>query len=146
MVEVKSDEHTKYPKIILHIDDDQDDRYLVRKVIDNIDPSIVLREAQDGKKAIDFLNQARLFGDLPCLIILDLNMPVMDGYDTYKGISKDEVFSSIPIVIFTTSRDENELKYWEDKNIEIVSKPASFEEFTMSVKRILGYFSPVKNK
>jgi len=146
MAETKSEEHTEYPKIILHIDDDQDDRYLVRKAINNIDPSIVLREAQDGKKAIDFLNQAKLFGDLPCMIILDLNMPVMDGYDTYKSISNDDVLSSIPIVIFTTSHNQSELSYWKDKNIEIVSKPASFEELTISVKRILGYFSPIKNK
>ncbi|MFL5746669.1 MAG: response regulator [Niastella sp.] len=144
MVDIKSEEHTEYPKIILHIDDDLDDRYLVRKALNNIDPSIVLREAQDGKKAIDFLQQAKLFGDLPCLIILDINMPVMDGYDTFREIKKDDVLSTIPIVIFTTSRDSKELNYWRDNNIEIVSKPASFDEFTMSVKSILGYFSPIK--
>jgi CheY-like chemotaxis protein len=143
MVEIKFEEFPKFPKIILHIDDDQDDRYLVEQAIKNIDPSIILREAQDGKKAIDFLNQAKLFGDLPCLIILDINMPIMDGYDTYKEISKDDVLSSIPIVIFTTSRHSNELSYWKDNNIEIVSKPASFEEFTNSVRRILGYFSKI---
>jgi CheY-like chemotaxis protein len=141
MVEIKFEESPKFPKIILHIDDDQDDRYLVGQAIKNIDPSIILREAQDGKKAINFLNQAKLFGDLPCLIILDINMPIMDGYDTYKEISKDDVLSSIPIVIFTTSHHSNELSYWKNNNIEIVSKPASFEEFTNSVRRILGYFS-----
>lgn len=135
-----------YPKIVFHIDDDQDDRYLVKQAINNIDPSIIIREAQDGKKAIDFLHQAKLFGDLPCLIILDINMPIMDGYDTYKEISRDDVLSGIPIVVFTTSKNSNELNYWKDKNIEIVSKPATFEEFTISIKRILGFFSSTIKK
>jgi CheY-like chemotaxis protein len=97
------EEYRGYPKIVLHIDDDQDDRYLVGKAINNIDPSIIVREAQDGMKAIEFLNQAKLFGDLPCLIILDINMPIMNGYDTYNEISKDNDLAAIPIVIFTTS-------------------------------------------
>jgi CheY-like chemotaxis protein len=135
------EEQYEYPKLILHIDDDQDDRYLVRQAINSIDPSIILREAQDGKKAIDFLQQAKLFGDLPSLIILDINMPVMNGYDTFKEISKDEELSLIPIVIFTTSHNNNELNYWKDKNIATISKPASFDEFTNSVERILGCFT-----
>jgi CheY-like chemotaxis protein len=145
-VDIPIEAFTVYPKIVLHIDDDQDDRYLVRQAINNIDSSIILREAQDGRKAIDFLHQAKLFGDLPCLIILDINMPIMNGYDTFKEISKDEVLSAIPVVIFTTSRNSNELNYWKDKNIETVSKPATFEEFTHCIKRILGAFSPTLRK
>jgi CheY-like chemotaxis protein len=147
MVQVAFEEFSEYPKIVLHIDDDQDDRFLVKLVINNINSSIIIREAQDGKKAMDFLFQAKLFGDLPCLIILDINMPVMNGYDTYKQICNDEVLSSIPIVIFTTSRNSNELSYWNENNITIVTKPASFDEFTISVKKILGEFSSLnKNK
>jgi two-component system response regulator len=128
------------PKLILHIDDDQDDRDLVRQAMASIDPSIILREAKDGKKAIDFLHQAKLFGDLPRLIILDINMPVMDGYDTFKEISKDDKLSLIPIVVFTTSCNENELNFWKEKNIAVIAKPASFTEFTNSIEKILGYF------
>lgn len=134
-------------KIVLHVDDDQDDRFLVKQAITSIDPSIIVREAQDGKKAIDFLNQAKLFGDLPSLIILDVNMPVMDGYDTFKEISKDNELSLIPIVIFTTSCNNNELNFWAEKDIPMISKPASFEEFTNSIEKILGHFpSPIEHK
>src|SRR4051812_29994639 len=116
MTEIKPDSPS-YPKIILHIDDDPDDRYFVKRAITSIDPSIMLREAQNGKKAIEFLNQARLFGDLPNLIILDINMPVMDGHDTYKEISKDPELSLIPIIVFTTSFDNTELHQWKERNI-----------------------------
>lgn len=135
-----------YPKIILHIDDDQDDRFLVKQAITSIDKSIILREAHDGRKAIEFLNQAKLFGDLPSMIILDINMPVMDGYDTYKEINKDPVLSIIPIVIFTTSSDNKELQYWKERNIVIVTKPASFDEFTISVKKLLVHSNPTVKK
>jgi CheY-like chemotaxis protein len=141
------EEQCEYPKLILHIDDDQDDRYLVRQAITSIDPSIILREAQDGKKAIDFLHQAKLFGDLPSLIILDINMPIMNGYDTFKEISKDDELKLIPIVVFTTTCDNNELNYWKDQNIAIISKPSTFDEFTISIERILGCFtSAVRDK
>jgi CheY-like chemotaxis protein len=130
---------SNYPKIILHIDDDPDDRYLVKRAITSIDPSIILREAQNGKKAIEFLNQARLFGDLPDLIILDINMPVMDGRDTYKEINKDPELSLIPIIVFTTSFNDTELDHWKERNIEIVTKPASFDDFTISIKNMLAY-------
>ena len=137
---------SNYPKIILHIDDDPDDRYLVKHAIAKIDPSIILREAQNGKKAIDFLNQARLFGDLPDLIILDINMPVMDGRDTYKEINKDPELSLIPIIVFTTSFNDTELHHWKERNIEIVTKPASFDDFTISVKNMLAYPNQQLNK
>jgi|SRR5438067_12300045 len=129
------------PKVVLHIDDDPDDRLLVSLAIQSIDPSLILREAKDGKKAIDFLNQAKLFGDLPGLIILDLNMPVMNGYETYKEIRKDDILSAIPIVIFTTSFHKNDLRHWAQENVALVTKPAQYDEFVENVKKILAYRS-----
>jgi CheY-like chemotaxis protein len=147
MAEIKPDSLSSYPKIILHIDDDPDDRYFVKRAITSIDPSIILREAQNGKKAIEFLNQARLFGDLPNLIILDINMPVMDGHDTYKEINKDPELSLIPIIVFTTSFDNTELHQWKERNILMVTKPPFFDDFTTSIKNMLAYSSQqLRNK
>jgi CheY-like chemotaxis protein len=134
------------PRIVLHIDDDQDDRDLVNKAIHSIDPAMVIREATDGRKALDFLHQAKLFGDLPCLIILDLNMPVMDCYETYKEIIKDATLSIIPIVVFTTSFNENDVQQWRRENIVMLTKPSTYAEFTDSVRKMLGYFSPTNKE
>ena len=127
------------PKVVLHIDDDPDDRLLVSLAIQSIDPSMILQEAKDGRKAIEFLNQAKLFGDLPCLIILDLNMPVMNGYETFKEIRKDAVLCDIPIVIFTTSFHKDDLHHWAKENVALITKPAEFDWFTESVKKILTH-------
>jgi CheY-like chemotaxis protein len=127
------------PRIVLHIDDDPDDRLLVSMAIQSIDPSMILREAKDGMKAIEFLDQAKLFGDLPCLIILDLNMPVMNGYETYKEIRKDDVLSAIPIVIFTTSFDKKDQVHWARENVALIVKPAQYDDFVENVKKILTH-------
>lgn len=131
----------KQPKVVLHIDDDPDDRLLVSLAIQSIDPSMILQEAKDGRKAIEFLNQAKLFGDLPGLIILDLNMPVMNGYETYKEIEKDDILSAIPIVIFTTSFNQQDLHHWEQENVALMTKPAEYDKFVESVKKILTHCS-----
>ena len=126
-------------KIILHIDDDPDDRYLVGEAIKQIDPSLILREAQDGQKAIDFLNQAKLFGDLPCMIILDMNMPIMNGKQTFHAIRKDPALCTIPIVIFSTSPAGIEKDYFESENVRLFIKPSTFAGFASCIKEFLDY-------
>ncbi|HEX6430605.1 MAG TPA: response regulator [Niastella sp.] len=129
----------KHPKIILHVDDDPDDCFLVDQSLRSIDPSIILNQAQNGKKALNFLTQAKISGDFPCLIILDMNMPVMNGIDVYKEIRKDPALSEIPIVIFTTSIDDREVDYCKNENITLITKPDSFNEYIERIKKILAY-------
>ncbi|WP_205509959.1 response regulator [Longitalea arenae] len=127
------------PKIIMLIDDDQDDRFLVSTVINSIDPAMIIREAKDGRKAIEFLNQAKIFGDLPALIILDFNMPTMNGLETYKEIKKDLELSAIPIVILSTHLNNSDADFWKNESIATFTKPANFTEFENCIKSILAY-------
>jgi CheY-like chemotaxis protein len=129
------------PKIILHVDDDADDRFLVNHALKSINPLIVLHQAQDGKKALEFLTQAKLSGDFPSLIILDMNMPIMNANDIYKEVRKDPALSEIPVVIFTTSIDSREEDYWKNENVMMITKPSSFNEFIERIKKILLFCS-----
>jgi CheY-like chemotaxis protein len=133
--------HYNHPKIILHVDDDADDRFLVDDALKSIDPNIILHQVHNGKKALEFLNQAKLLNDLPCLIILDMNMPVMNGYDTFKAIKNDAALSRLPIVLFTTSINNKEAYHWEKENVRMIIKPASFNEFIERIKTILAHFA-----
>ena len=133
------------PKVILHIDDDADDLFIVNHVLKSIDPLIVLHQEQNGKKALVFLAQAKLSGDLPSLIILDMNMPVMNAHDIYREIKKDPALSEISIVILTTSIDKREEEYWKNENIRMITKPASFDDFKECIKKILAYFSTLQS-
>ena len=65
-------------RIVLCVDDDPDDRELIRNAIFNVDPSYSVAYSTNGKEALLYLTAA-LETELPCLVILDLNMPVMDG-------------------------------------------------------------------
>lgn len=127
------------PKIILHVDDDPDDRFLVSDAIHNIDPSLVVLEAENGLKAIEILKKARIIGELPSLIIMDFNMPMMNGMDTYKEIRKHPEFSNLPVVLLTTFSSKREDDYWDKENVATFTKPATFNELTTSLKKILSY-------
>ena len=61
-------------KIVLHISDNEDDQYLVRRTIKSVDPSLMLRRVKQTEEAIEFLSQAKLFNDIPCLIIIDIEV------------------------------------------------------------------------
>ncbi|WP_278248427.1 response regulator [Niastella populi] len=127
---------------MLHVDDDQDDRFLIGSAINNIDSAIQILEAENGWRAIDYLKEAYLDGQLPSLIILDFNMPLINGMETYKEIRKYPEFSSIPVVLFTTFHNRREDDYWDSENVATFTKPATFKELTKSIREILNYCLP----
>lgn len=126
-----------HPKIILHIDDDQDDRFLMLDAIRQVDQNVIFKEAPHGKMGIEYLQQAKASGGLPSLIFLDINMPVMDGKSTFQEIKKDGELSKIPIVVFSTSRQESEMNYWKTEQVPMIPKPSGFNDFMDCVKRLL---------
>ena len=123
--------------VILYIDDDSDDRFFMSNAIRKTDSTLILKEAESGKNAIEYLNQAKLVGELPCLIILDINIPVMDGMAIHKEIKKDTALSKIPIVIFTTSLHPRDRIYWEKENIEMITKPPGYTELIDCISSML---------
>ena len=126
-------------KTILHIDDDPDDRELLQDVVKSLDPSVVVLQAENGKIGIEILQFSKLEGNLPNLIILDLNMPIMNSYETYVAINKDEELSAIPLILFTTSITFLGGQNWNEKQITMYVKPASYKDYKDRLKNILNY-------
>jgi len=112
---------------------------MVKEIIAEIDPTFSIHTAKNGIKALEYLMLAKVFDELPCLIILDLNMPMMNGYETYKEIRKDPSYADIPVVIFTTSFESRDSLFWESESIAMVTKPAQINSFIDSVKSILTH-------
>ncbi|MVM28437.1 response regulator [Spirosoma sp. HMF4905] len=81
-------------------DDDEDDRYLLAIAFQQHSPQCRLLFAQDGRALLDELEQART---LPCLILLDLNMPRLNGFETLQLIRAHPLYQDVPIVMLTTS-------------------------------------------
>jgi len=130
------------PRIILHVDDDPDDRFLVSSVLHSIDPSIKVLEAENGLKAIDLLKKVRSTGELPALIILDYNMPLMNGMETYKEIRNHPELLAVPVVVLTTFSSRRDDDYWVNESVATFTKPATFNELTTSMQKILSYCLP----
>ena len=92
-------------KFILFGEDDIDDEDLLREIIGNIDESFYLLFMDNGRKLLDRLNELP-DNHLPCLIVLDYNMPELNGAEILKEIKKNSRYASIPKVIWSTSNSE----------------------------------------
>src|SRR5687768_8229934 len=88
--------------VILYADDDEDDRYLFHEVIKRIDPDIIVLEAEDGFDAIHIPSQAQI--DLPDMVFLDINMPLMNGYETLSELQKNIRLKNTRFVLYSTAQ------------------------------------------
>ncbi len=127
------------PRIVLCVDDDVEDRELVGSTITEIDPSVIVVHAENGTEAIEYLSKAKVEDDLPCLVILDINMPKMDGKQTLAQIKKDEQLNELPIVIFSTSSNPVDKLYCADYGVELVTKPDNLSGMRNEIKELLQY-------
>ena len=131
------------PNVVLFVDDDTDDREMVSNIIYEIDPSFKVVHAENGIEAIEYLSKAKITGDFPCLVILDLNMPKMDGRKTLAEIKKDEQLSIVPLVILSTSGSSVDKIYCAHHGVELVTKPSDLLGIHNEVKRLLQYCGAV---
>ena len=129
----------KASKIILCVDDDPDDQLMVQETIKDIDPTAVLITAMNGQEAIDHLRNAETSETFPCLIIMDINMPVMDGKEALAYLKKDERFAAIPVVMFTTSSSKLDRSFCEHYNIPFLTKPIRQTDLHLLVQKILAF-------
>lgn len=114
-------------KSILCVDDDQDDRYLFCEAVKTIAPSIVILEAKNGKEALKILHEAAVHKDLPCMVVLDLNMPGMNGKETLEKIRNEPTLQQIPVKVLTSSQNPNDKIFLRNWGVEMITKPTNFK-------------------
>jgi CheY-like chemotaxis protein len=95
-------------KTIFLVEDDHDDQEIFITALNGIKDVILFDVATNGKEALSRLRQSII---LPSLIVMDINMPVMDGMECLKEIAKDSKINDIPIVILSSSIDLREIVY-----------------------------------
>jgi len=130
---------TESNRTVLCVDDDLDDRELVCFTINNIDPHIKVVHAENGVEAIDYLLKAQIEGDLPCLIIMDINMPQMDGKETLAVIKENEHLNDLPVVIFSTSNSEIDKLYCSNFGVNLITKPNNIKSLHKEIKSVLHH-------
>jgi CheY-like chemotaxis protein len=101
---------------------------------------------RDGAQALDYLYRRADFASrepgLPALVLLDLKMPKVDGLEVLRVIKADPAMRSIPIVVLTSSREEQDLVRSYDLGVNAyVVKPVAFEAFVDAVKTLGGFWA-----
>lgn len=129
---------------ILIAEDDLDDRFLLQTAFNEKGYNDKLEFVENGVELIEFLTKIQNNDSqysYPYFILLDLNMPKKDGRETLKEIKEHPVFKKIPIVVFTTTKNESEIKlcYELGANTYVV-KPESFEGLTRVLQDIRNYW------
>lgn len=130
---------------ILIADDDPDDRLLTREAFSESRLPNRVDFVQDGEELLDYLNHRPPYDDaqrypLPGLILLDLNMPRMDGRATLHALKADAVLCRIPVVVFSTSCDEEDIRHSYAAGADsFISKPASYSGLLDVVRSLNDY-------
>ena len=127
-------------RAIMMIDDDPEDQWIIRDALCDLDSADIAVYASNGEQALAMLNDEYLNGRKPDVIVLDLNMPLMNGTATLEKLKADARFKDIPVIIYSTSINPFEM----DKCMELgahsyITKPISIEESLRTVKQFLSF-------
>ncbi|MET8354035.1 MULTISPECIES: response regulator [unclassified Micromonospora] len=134
------------PVRILVVDDDPGDVLMIEEALADSDVDKVIDVVSDGEEAMEFLRAEgrHLEARRPDVILLDLNMPRMDGRQVLGAVKQDEDLRTIPIVVLTTSNADTDIvgSYTLQANA-YVTKPIDLDDFNDVVRRIDEFFGRV---
>ena len=131
---------------ILLVDDNEDDVYLTREAFDAASLRVNLHHVDNGEKCLQFLRKQGPYANVPSpdLILLDMHMPVMDGYEVLKEIVKDDKLRHLPVVILTTSYEAADIqKMYGLRCSSYITKPVDFDNFVKAIGQLAGYWLTV---
>jgi CheY-like chemotaxis protein len=130
---------------ILIADDDADDRLMAREALEECRLANTIDFVENGVELLDYLRGRGRYAAIgapkkPGLIILDLNMPKMDGREALRAIKSDPTLRRIPIVVMTTSKAEEDIYRTYDLGVNsFITKPVTFEGL-VGVMNVLGKY------
>lgn len=122
-------------KYLVYVDDDPDDRMLFKEALESM-PDYKLVTLVNGFELLLFLKQ-RSDNELPFLIVLDINMPVMNGLEALSILKSNETYKNIPVVMFTTSANPEAVDYCRKHDTDIILKPTKYSEIKNVFQELL---------
>lgn len=131
---------------IMIADDDPDDRLLIEEALEEAHFDCPVEFFTDGQDLLDYLYGRGDYAHrpqalLPSLLLLDLNMPRMDGREALQKIKQDPRLRRIPVVVLTTSSSEEDVLQAYDLGANsFITKPAAFRDLVEAMEAISGYW------
>ncbi len=127
-------------KPILLVEDDDVDAMTTKRALNEINVTNELIHRVDGEDGLDYLRQN--IAHKPCVILLDLNMPRMNGFEFLKHIKENETFKKIPVVVLTTSdADQNIVESFELGVAGYITKPVDYKQFVDAIRTVNMYWT-----
>lgn len=125
---------------ILLVDDDKVDVMTVKRAVKKLNINNPIEVAANGEEAIRFLKESE--NPTPGLILLDINMPRMNGIEFLREREKDVSLKKIPVIMLTSSReDQDRLESFQHSIAGYMIKPVNFDQFVKMMDTINGYWS-----
>jgi len=127
-------------KPILLVEDDDVDAMTAKRALSDLRITNPLVHAANGEQALRYLRDEN--NKKPCLILLDLNMPKMNGIEFLKTVKVDNGLRKIPVVVLTTSRNEKDIvESFELSAAGYIVKPADYKKFVEAIRAINLYWA-----
>jgi CheY-like chemotaxis protein len=131
---------------VLVVEDDDADALMIDEALASSEVPALVNRVTDGRQAVEYLNQRGSFAEAvrPDLILLDLNMPRMDGREVLAQIKNDDRLKTIPVVVLTTSSAPPDVvsSYLHHANA-FVTKPSDLDGFEHAVREINRFYQDV---
>ncbi|MFO0845597.1 MAG: response regulator [Gemmataceae bacterium] len=134
------------PITILVADDDPDDRMLIKEAFEESRVTNDLRFVEDGVELLDYLKRRGKYADpatspRPGLILLDLNMPRMDGREALREVKEEPALKNIRVVVLTTSKTEEDiLRTYDLSAASFITKPVTFSGLVDVIQSLGKYW------
>ncbi|MGB1253555.1 MAG: response regulator [Candidatus Promineifilaceae bacterium] len=131
---------------ILLVEDNEDDIILTLESFHEIKTAVITHVVRNGEEAISFLRRTGAYANVPTpsLIVMDINMPKMNGFEVLDNIKQDPMLCQIPVVILTTSdRREDINRAYRLGASSYIPKPVGFDNFVLVAQQFSAYWSEV---
>ena len=133
-------------KSLLIIEDSDEDFEILQILMEDMKVTHPIYRCKTGDLALDFISKCKTASKdrsaiLPSIILLDLNLPGVDGREVLEKVKQDEQLRTIPVVVFTTSSDQTDIKYCYQKGANgYLIKPVSTELLERKVQAFVHYW------
>jgi CheY-like chemotaxis protein len=122
------------------VEDDQVDKMTVVRALKEIHVTNPLVHRENGEEAVHYLQEPA--SEKPCIILLDLNMPIMNGLEFLKAVKNDDKLKRIPIVVLTTSEEQQDKINSFDLGVAgYMAKPVDYRQFVEVMRSIDAYWT-----
>lgn len=127
-------------KPILLVEDDQVDTMTVIRALKDIHVSNLLIRQENGEAALNYLRDSN--NEKPCIILLDLNMPIMNGIEFLQIMKNDDQLKAIPVVVLTTSEEQQDKVNSFNLGVAgYMAKPVDYRQFVEVMRSIDTYWT-----